>query len=85
MKYIITEDQYKKIEQSIEEMGENDIYLKHVMDIYDAADIDKQSEMSYVIFGKSKPDRNKVYNALRDMGYLEILDLQYELGILDME
>lgn len=85
MKYIISEDQYKKIIKNISEMGENDIHLKTVMAHYDDADLDRQVEMTYVITGKKRPDRNRVYNALREMGYLEILDVQYELNILDME
>ena len=85
MKYIISEDQYRKIAQSISEMGENDIHLKTVMAHYDDSDLDRQIEMTHVITGKRKADRNRVYNALREMGYLEILDVQYELNILDME
>jgi hypothetical protein len=52
---------------------------------YDAADLERQIEMTHVITGKRRADRNRVYNALREMGYLEILDVQYELNILDME
>ena len=81
-KYIVTESQFKALKSTLQEMGENDVHLKHVMQHYDDADETKKTRMAEVILGKPRPDRNKIYNALREMGYLEILEVEYELDII---
>lgn len=84
-KYIVTENQFKALKTKLNEMGENDIHLKHVMQCFDDGDEETKIKMAHVILGKKKPDRNKIYDALREMGYLEILDVEFELDIVNWD
>jgi hypothetical protein len=88
-KYII--DGIDAMEQSqeapveINEMGENDINLQRVLKYYDEGDNETKTKVSMAITGKPHSDRTKINWALREMGYLEIMDVQFELDILNLD
>ena len=68
----------------LNEMGENDVNLQRVMDHYDNGDDQTKLQVAEVVLGRKKLDRDKIYWALREMGYMEILDVQFELNLLDI-
>lgn len=70
--------------EQLSEMGENDVNLQRVMNHFDNGDDDIKAQVAEVVLGRRKIDRDKIYWALRDMGYMEILDVQYELNLLDI-
>jgi hypothetical protein len=88
-KYIIdgidAMEESQEAQVEISEMGENDVNLQRVLKHYDEGDDDFKRKVSMTITGRPNSDRAKINWALREMGYLEIMDVQFELDILNLD
>jgi hypothetical protein len=69
----------------IDEMGFNDVHLKNVLSYFDSLDDERERQMvGYAVLRKYTSNREEIIDALlNDIDYLEILQIEDELGIGD--
>jgi len=70
--------------QNIYEMGSKDVHFKNVVKYFDKGGPNIKKQVSLVVCGSKKPNRDEIVGSLRDMGYEEITSIEKRLGIEDL-
>ena len=78
-KYIQNLD--KDAELDLSEMSQNDVHFKEILRMYDHGGSFTKKKVAVVICKNPKASRKNIIDAMLDMDYKEITDMQDELGI----
>jgi hypothetical protein len=74
-------DMKGEFEESVNEMSQNDVHFKEILRMYDHGGSFTKKKVAVVICKNPKASRKNIIDAMLDMDYNEITDMQDELGI----
>ncbi len=71
----------KDVELNLSEMSQNDVHFKDILRMYDHGGSFSKKKVAAVVCKNPKASRKDIIDAMLDMDYSEITDVQDELGI----
>jgi len=71
----------KDVELNLSEMSQNDVHFKDILRMYDHGGSFSKKKVAVVVCKNPKASRKDIIDAMLDMDYSEITDVQDELGI----
>ena len=74
-------DMKGEFEESVNEMSQNDVHFKDILRMYDHGGSFSKKKVAVVVCKNPRASRKDIIDAMLDMDYNEITDVQDELGI----